>query len=1021
MNEKYIDLLDKLANISKAKGDFFKEKAYKRAMEEIYLMDEEITDIDKLKGIYGFGEAIIKKMKEFQKTGRLKYLENKEDLILVELTQIHGIGAKKAKELVTKHKIKSIEELTSKKDEVLNDKQKLGLKYYEDIKRKIPREEIQEYEKIFKEAKLPKAKLEIVGSYRRKKKLSGDIDVILTSDDNDPEIYKHFVQKLKETNVIVEMLSNGKVKSMAISQLSGKPARRLDILFTPPDQYSFAILYFTGSKMFNIGMRRHALSMGLSLNEHGITEVKSKKKLPLELKTERDIFSFLGLEFVNPEKRIGIKNIQKLKKKRKRCPRGTRMNKTTGECEKVRLKLIPKPKTPSPPPKPKRCEKGTRRNKKTGKCEKIELKRSIKSKPEKKPKTKTKKKSMRKELEAKVMSFKTGGVSYLSSLPEKDVVDMIRFTTDMYHNQKSILTDMEYDILKEYAERTYPESEVHSEIGAPLPKTIRNKVTLPYKMFSMDKIKPDTSALVTWKSKYTGPYVISCKLDGVSGLYSTEHDKQKLYTRGNGLIGQDVSNLIKYLKLPTDKDTVIRGEFIIPKSIHQKKYPDSNARNIVSGIINSKKQVVAKYKDMRFVAYEVIKPVLKPSEQLKYLEAINSHVVMFKETKDISNENLSQLLKQWRHHHEYDIDGIIVTDDKIHPRVDKNPEHAFAFKMLLGDQTSEAKVVDVRWVVSKDGLLKPTVEIEPIKILGSTITYATAHNADFIEKNKLGPGAVILLSKSGDVIPKIVETIVPASSAKMPDIPYVWNKTHKEIMVESPDSDPVVKERNIIHFFEKLNIPGMKEKTIRKIMNHFKGISREEIIKLTMEQLLELPGIKETSAEKIHTGIQKALKETPIALMVAASNIFGPGIGPRIINNVLKHYPDFFKTKEDSLMIKTKLNEIDGLGQITSDKLALHRGDFLSFAEEIGYAIRAPTKKTSEAVSAGEQKEFAMTGSRDSAVKEKIESLGGVLGSSVTKKTHMLIAKDVGSESSSITKAKKYGIPVVSNEEFLKM
>ena len=142
-----------------------------------------------------------------------------------------------------------------------------------------------------------------------------------------------------ENNIIVEKLSNGKIKTMAIIQLPDKPARRLDILYSPQVEYGYAVLYFTGSKMFNIGMRKHALSLGLSLNEHGLTEVKSKKKIDVVLKTEKDIFSFLGLKYVEPTKRLGIKDVVKLKK-RKRCPRGTRMNKETGNCEKVKLKLI---------------------------------------------------------------------------------------------------------------------------------------------------------------------------------------------------------------------------------------------------------------------------------------------------------------------------------------------------------------------------------------------------------------------------------------------------------------------------------------------------------------------------------------------------------------------------------------------------------------------------------------------------------------------------------------------------------
>ena len=624
------------------------------------------------------------------------------------------------------------------------------------------------------------------------------------------------------------------------------------------------------------------------------------------------------------------------------------------------------------------------------------------------------------EIENNIITFKEGGISYLSKLTESQIVDIIRHTTKLYHNEKALLTDMEYDILKEYAERKYPKNTVHKEIGAPLPKTTRNKTTLPYKMFSMDKIKPDTSALNTWKKKYSGPYVVSCKLDGVSGLYSTENGEQKLYTRGNGLVGQDVSNLIPHLNLPDVKDIVIRGEFIISKKIYNKLYPDANARNIVSGIINSKKQIVSKYKEMEFVAYELIKPHIKPSEQLKYLQTINANVVMFKETKDISNDNLSLLLKTWRQDYLYDIDGIIVTDDKIYPRKDKNPEHAFAFKMLLGDQVSEAKVVDVRWVISKDGLLKPTIEIEPIKILGSTIQYATAHNADFIEKNKLGPGAVILLSKSGDVIPKIVEVITPAEKAKMPDVPYTWNKTHKEIIVESPDSDPLVKQRNIIHFFEKLNIPGMKEKTILKILQHNPGADVETIVKMTKEQFLELPGIKEKSATKIHDGIQKALGVTTIGLMVAASNIFGAGIGERITKKVISGFPGFFTTNDSNPIIKIHLEKIDGLGGVTADKLVLGRKRFIEFSEKIGYTIPEPTK-TQEKKSGEVKKAFVITGPRDKAVIAKLESLGGELVKGVSKTTHMVLAEDPSSESTSIKKAKKYGIPVVSFNEFLKM
>ena len=143
-------------------------------------------------------------------------------------------------------------------------------------------------------------------------------------------------------------------------------------------------------------------------------------------------------------------------------------------------------------------------------------------------------------------------------------------------------------------------------------------------MWSMDKIKPDTKIIMNWLKKYTDSKVISCKLDGVSGMYLRNNDVRKLYTRGDGKIGQDVSHLIPYLKLPNNENIVIRGEFIIEQNIFDKKYSTNfaNARNLVSGIIN-KKTVDDKIKDVNFVAYEIISPLKKPSDQLKHLKTLD--------------------------------------------------------------------------------------------------------------------------------------------------------------------------------------------------------------------------------------------------------------------------------------------------------------------------------------------------------------------------------------------------------------
>jgi NAD-dependent DNA ligase len=180
-------------------------------------------------------------------------------------------------------------------------------------------------------------------------------------------------------------------------------------------------------------------------------------------------------------------------------------------------------------------------------------------------------KAAKQETLTNLQSYKTKGLTFLKTSNESEITRMIVLSNDEYYNSSSpLLTDTEFDILKEYASEKYPNNSEINCIGAPITK---NKVTLPYDMPSMDKIKPDTNALSQWKTKYSGPYVLSCKLDGVSGMYSTENNEPKLYTRGDGKVGQDITHILRVLKLPESREKiVVRGEFIISKQKFNEKY-----------------------------------------------------------------------------------------------------------------------------------------------------------------------------------------------------------------------------------------------------------------------------------------------------------------------------------------------------------------------------------------------------------------------------------------------------------------
>ena len=359
---------------------------------------------------------------------------------------------------------------------------------------------------------------------------------------------------------------------------------------------------------------------------------------------EKDIFDFLNMEFKEPSERV-INGVSK----RNVTKKDSSQAKSSSDSEKT--KRTTKKKSPES----------------TGEsCKRIGKSQNILG---------------------FVEEFKKNGIQVLQQRNEIELASMIDIANNAFHCLgEPIMTDNEFDILREYMEKKFPKNAALNEVGATVEK---NKVSLPYEMWSMDKIKPDTEVLNNWKKKYSGPYVVSCKLDGVSGLYTTEGDIPKLYTRGDGKIGQDISHMIPYLRLPELKGVVVRGEFIINRNTFKEKYESkfANPRNLVAGIVNQKKKEPDKYSDIHFVAYEMIKHPefdstnITPSQQMRTLTSMNFETVQndMLTLENLTNDTLSNILQDWRSNYQYEIDGIIVVDDKVHPRTSGNPKHAFAF------------------------------------------------------------------------------------------------------------------------------------------------------------------------------------------------------------------------------------------------------------------------------------------------------------------------------------------------------
>lgn len=292
----------------------FQVKAYAAAIEAIQPLGP-ITKPQDVEGIQGVGEKLRLKVKEIIETGKLKAAEEARASMPLEaykaLKDVHGIGPAKAAQLIESGitTITKLREASAANSKLLTAAQKLGLKYYEDALQRIPRTEMKEHEELLLPGFDERFEATIVGSYRRGAASSGDIDVLLTLPDSmstkdQGDLFTHNVQLFKEADYIVDTLSFGPTKFLGYCRIDEQhPVRRLDLLMIPKSEYACAILYFTGSKEFNVAFRSYALEKGYTLNEHRLLPIREGVAEVPQFNVEKDIFDFLGLKYVEPQNR----------------------------------------------------------------------------------------------------------------------------------------------------------------------------------------------------------------------------------------------------------------------------------------------------------------------------------------------------------------------------------------------------------------------------------------------------------------------------------------------------------------------------------------------------------------------------------------------------------------------------------------------------------------------------------------------------------------------------------------------
>jgi NAD-dependent DNA ligase len=610
-----------------------------------------------------------------------------------------------------------------------------------------------------------------------------------------------------------------------------------------------------------------------------------------------------------------------------------------------------------------------------------------------------------------------------NKLNKEEIVKLLKDADFNYHTLgTSTLEDYEYDEIKDYLKNIDKKNPYFKEVGAEIIDTV-NKVKLPYFLGSQDKIKDDVKTLEKWLKKYNEPssYIISEKLDGISCLIVYNSNDIKIYTRGNGIYGQNITHFKDVIKgIPKIKENfAVRGELIINKENWLKiAHKGANARNVVAGFMNSKKIDMETAQYVEFIAYDVLEPRTNIEDALITAKKHNFNIVRYIKVSKLSIKELYDLLKSWKEISKYEIDGLVITHNDIYKlKSDENPKYSFAFKSMAMQEEVIVIVKDIEWNVSKDKYLKPIVKFDEIKLNGVKIKQATGFNADYISKNNIGIGSRIVIIRSGDVIPHIKEVLTSALNNKplFPDIEFIWKG--KDIIIENNNKNREQDIKIYSYFMKSLNIKGIGEGIIKKLYdNSYDNLMK--IINICKEDLLKIEGFKEKSASNLIKSLEEIKNKSCLELM-AASNLFGRGLGEKKLALILNEYPYICNNQEKALKLKKEdIMKINGMGDKSSILFISNLNDFYKFYNSLN--IKEEKKEEKIIINKFKNNIYVFTGIRDKDLEKIINESGGKVSTTISSKTTALIVKSYDDNTVKVKTAKELNIPIIEYSEFIK-
>ena len=641
----------------------------------------------------------------------------------------------------------------------------------------------------------------------------------------------------------------------------------------------------------------------------------------------------------------------------------------------------------------------------------------------------------------------------------RELVELLNRARRAYEQENTeIMSNYEYDQLYDELQgleqelnttlASSPTINVGYEVLSELPKERHERP-----MLSLDKTK-DVERLKEFLGDQKA--MISWKLDGLRIVLTYRNGElEKAVTRGNGEVGEVITNNAKVfknipLRIPYTGELVLRGEAVIGYKDFAKINDEiedvdaryKNPRNLCSGSVRQLNNKITAQRNVRFYAFTLVRAdgVDFENSRLYQMDWLRDQGFDVVEHHPVTRDTIEDEVKWFADHIEKnDIpsDGLVLVYDDIAygeslGTTAKFPRDSFAFKWA--DEIRETTLLEIEWSPSRTGLINPVAVFEPVELEGTTVSRASVHNISIMEELELGVGDRIQVYKANMIIPQIAENLTRSGVRDIPKVcPVCGGETRINMENETKTlvcTNPRCQAKHIKSFAlfvsrDAMNIEGLSEATLEKfIMNGFiKDFTDIFHLDRYADEIKAMDGFGEKSYLNLQTGIQNA-RVTTLPRLVYSLGIPNIGIAnAKMICRALGNDPE-------KVMNATadELAQISGVGDVIAGTYVQYFAD--EEHREIFQKLLAEVEIPKEEEPEGGQNlagvNFVITGSvhhfaNRGEVKEEIERRGGKVTGSVTSKTNYLINNDVNSTSSKNRKARELGIPIISEEEFLKM